>query len=83
MQINDIDCSPETERKILLKHHLEMADVEEVFINNPVINFLENGHTLGEDVYSALGQNDGGTYIRVIFIYKNNGLAWVITAYAV
>lgn len=41
---------------------------------------MEKGRVKGEDLYSALGRTDGGRYLSVFFILKENKQALVITA---
>jgi uncharacterized DUF497 family protein len=36
---------------------------------------------VGEDLYSSLGQTDAGRYLKVLFIYKRNKDALVITTF--
>jgi uncharacterized DUF497 family protein len=54
--------------KLFWKHRVQVAEVEEVFQNEPRVERLERGHRLGEDLYTALGQTDGGRYLIIFFI---------------
>ena len=56
--------------KLAVKHQVEPYEVEAVFYNRPQIRFVEKGERKGEDMYTALGQTDGGRYLSVFFIYK-------------
>lgn len=58
--------------KLAFKHHVDTAEVEEVFDNRPKIRFVQKGERKGEDVYIALGRSAAGRYLAVIFIHKKN-----------
>ncbi|HTE18859.1 MAG TPA: BrnT family toxin [Armatimonadota bacterium] len=66
--------------KLWRKHHVEQYEVEEVFGNHPYFRFVENGYRVGEDVYAALGQTDGGRYLVVFFVHKADGRALIVSA---
>ncbi len=66
--------------KLSFKHHVEIYEVEEVFIGNPRFRLVEKGEREGEDVYLALGQTRAGRYLAVIFIYKNRKEALILSA---
>ena len=70
MQIESVLCSESIEEKLERKHGVTLRQVRQVFLNQPRIRFAEQGHTAGEDVYSAFGQTFGGRYLSVFFIYK-------------
>ena len=81
MRIETVDCSDEVEEKLNIKHGVSLREVRQVFLNSPRVRFVEQGHTTGEDVYSAFGQSFGGRYLSVFFIYKPTiKLAWVLSA---
>lgn len=46
----------------------------------PKFRFLEKGERSGEDVYTALGQTNGGRYLAVMFIYKKSKDALILSA---
>jgi len=66
--------------KLEQKHHVSKDEVEEVFENNPHIDFVAKGRVRGENVYWALGQTGAGRYLTVFFIYKGGGKAMPISA---
>jgi len=66
--------------KLVSKHHVETAEVEEALNNRPKIRFVENGTRKGEDVYLALAQTDAGRYLAVLFIYKRTKEALILSA---
>ncbi len=66
--------------KLWQKHHVEENEVEEVFDNSPYFRFVENGHREGENVYAAFGQTNGGRYLTVFFVYKQNKHALIVSA---
>lgn len=81
MQIEVVDCSEEVEEKLNKKHGISFREVRQVFLNRPRIRFVEQGHTLGQDVYAAFGQTVGGRYLSIFFIYKPViHTAWVLSA---
>lgn len=81
MRIEVVDCSDHIEEKLDRKHGVSLGEVRHLFLNNPRIRFAENGHTPGEDVFSAFGQTFGGRYLSVFFIYKPaSRTAWILSA---
>ena len=70
MIIEDIIWLRNVVNKLVFKHHVEIYEVEEVFINKPEFRFAQRGEREGEDVYLALGQTKAGRYLSIFFIYK-------------
>jgi len=66
--------------KLAAKHHVTPAEVEEVFASRPKIRLMEKGNYADEDVYIALGQANSGRYLAVLFIYKLNHQALILSA---
>lgn len=66
--------------KLEVIHHVFPDEVEEVFLNRPVIRKVQKGHTKGEDVYKALGQTNASRYLFIIFIYKPEGRTALIVS---
>ncbi|MEK7727736.1 MAG: BrnT family toxin [candidate division KSB1 bacterium] len=66
--------------KLLWKHNVTTAEVEEAFGNKPRYRFLEAGDVAGEDLYAVFGQSDSGRYLIVYFVYKKTGDALPISA---
>ena len=66
--------------KLATKHGVEKTEVEEVLTNHPRFRFISKGNRSSEDVYSAMGQTDGGRYLIVFFIQKPNRRALIISA---
>uniref|UniRef100_A0A7C4KJY7 BrnT family toxin n=1 Tax=Anaerolinea thermolimosa TaxID=229919 RepID=A0A7C4KJY7_9CHLR len=66
--------------KIAGKHAVDVSEVEEVLQRTPLFLFVEKGKRKGEDVYMALGTTEAGRYLAVLFIYKNDGNALVLSA---
>jgi uncharacterized DUF497 family protein len=71
---------PEIVEKLVVKHQVDIREVEETFANYPKIRFMEKGKRTGEDVYIALGQSDAGRYLAILFIYKRNHKAFILSA---
>jgi uncharacterized DUF497 family protein len=64
----------------LWKHAVSQREVIEVFWNKPRFRWVEKGHHRGEDVYYAAGQTDGGRYLSIFFVHKEDGHALVVSA---
>lgn len=71
---------PSVVEKLVTKHHVTPEEVEETFYNAPIVRFHEKGRIEGEHLYAALGQSDGGRYLAVFFILKQQRRALVISA---
>lgn len=81
MNINGLIWLDEVVDKLQWKHDLETHEVEEVFKNNPYVVFKQKGRLyIGEDVYLALGKTDSGRHLFVLFIYKKDQKALILTA---
>jgi uncharacterized protein len=80
MFIDDFIWLPEIVDKIEVKHALAPEEVEQVFFNRPKFRLVERGLREGEDVFAATGQTDGGKYLVVFFIHKQDNSALVISA---
>ena len=66
--------------KLVIKHHVETDEVEEVLIGKPKFRFVEKGERAGEGVYMALGQTEAGRYLTILFIYKTSKEALILSA---
>lgn len=66
--------------KLARKHDVTPEEVESMFEQRPRYRFVEKGHTLGENLYSAVGQTEDGRYLIAFFIYKEDGRALTISA---
>jgi len=80
MKIENLIWLPDIVDKLTFKHHVDTSEVEEVFDSRPKIRFVQKGDCKGEDVYIALGRSDAGRYLAVIFIYKRNNAALIVSA---
>ena len=80
MRIDEVIISSETEEKLVSKHGVHAYEVEELFQSRPHIAFVEKGRVRGQNLYVALGQNEGKRYLSVFFINKGRGKALVISA---
>jgi uncharacterized DUF497 family protein len=78
--IDDFIWLPTIVEKLMVKHHLNPEEVEEVFIGKPRFKYVESGLRPGEDVYAATGQTAGGRYLIVFFIWKDTHTALIISA---
>jgi uncharacterized DUF497 family protein len=68
------------EQKMLRKHRVEAAEVEEVLEGEALILLAQGGRISGEDLYVALGRTDSGRCLAVYFIRKRNRDVQVVTA---
>jgi len=81
MRIEDFIWLDEIVEKLVQKHAVDQAEVEEVFINLPHLRFISKGRRQrNEDVYAAYGQTEAGRYLTVFFIHKPGNLALIISA---
>ena len=80
MKIAGIIWLQEIVEKINFKHRVTQEEVREVLKNSSHFRFVEKGHRLGENVYSAMGQTDAGRYLIVFFVRKRTGQALIVSA---
>ena len=80
MRINGVIWLRDVVQKLASKHQVEIYEVEQALQNKPKFRFVEKGERKGEDVYSALGKTDAGRYLTVLFIWKTNKEALVLSA---
>jgi uncharacterized protein len=80
MQIKGYIWREDVVDKLWWKHNVTVEEVEAIFVNRPRIEKIEKGHFHDEDVYAALGQTNAGRYLMVIFIYKRDSRALIVTA---
>lgn len=79
MRIDEVIISSETEEKLVSKHGVHAYEVEELFPARPHIEFVEKGRVRGQNLYIALGQNEGKRYLTV-FHKQGRRKALVISA---
>ena len=80
MNVNEIIWLDDVIEKLARKHAVGIDEVEQVFNNKPQFRFIERGNRVGEDVYMAYGQTEGGRYLSVLFIHKASGDALILSA---
>jgi uncharacterized protein len=80
LEINDIICFDDIIDKIKIKHDVTIDEVEEVFYNKPLFRRGRKGNFKNENLYYVYGQSDNGRYLLIVFIYKKNRDALIITA---
>ena len=67
--------------KIESKHEVTVEEVEEIFKPGTIYRIGPRGKKRkGEDVYKAYGQTDAGRYLLVVFIYKLDRRALILSA---
>ena len=79
MRISEVIWLDTVVDKLARKHAVRADEVEEVLRNQPKFRFAKKGNRTGEDVYMALGQTDAGRYLTVLFIYKLNSDALILS----
>ncbi len=80
MKINFIVWLPEIVEKLEVKHGVDVEEVEELFTLHPIYRKGPRGNRKGENVYLAYGQTETGRYLLVVFIYKLNQNALILSA---
>ncbi len=80
MKITGFIWLEEVIEKLSRKHHVDQAQVTELFTNAPRFRFVEKGHRAGENVYSGMGQTDAGRHLICFFVYKQDRRALVLSA---
>ncbi len=80
MKIDGIIWLDQIVDKLIYKHSVETFEVEEVLAGRPRFRFVEKGERKNEDVYMALGQSEAGRYLMILFIYKRNSDALILSA---
>jgi len=71
---------PEVIEKLETKHGVTFEEVEEVFQFDPIYRRGPRGKRHGENLYYAYGQTQTGRYLFVVFIYKRNRRALILSA---
>jgi len=80
LKINFIVWLPEIVEKLEVKHGVDVEEVEELLTLRPIYRKGPRGNRKGENVYLAYGQTEAGRYLLVVFIYKLNQNALILSA---
>ncbi len=80
MQLHEIIWKDTFVDKLEAKHGVATDEVEQVLFSKPHVRKAQKGHVRGEDLYVAYGQTDGGRYLVVFFIRKQEKAALPISA---
>jgi len=67
-------------KKIENKHHVNIAEVEEILYGKKKVYRMAKGDVKDENVYMALGKTRAGRYLSVFFILKKNNEVLPISA---
>ncbi|MFQ5626506.1 MAG: BrnT family toxin [Methyloligellaceae bacterium] len=78
--IKSIIWLPRTVEKLEAKHGVTVEEVEEVFALRPIYRRGPRGKRRSENLYKAYGQTKTGRYLFVVFIYKLNRRALILSA---
>jgi uncharacterized protein len=71
---------PDIVEKLEVKHDVTVEEVEEVFQLGPVFRRGPRGNRQGENLYKVYGQTEDGRYLFIVFIYKLNRRALILSA---
>lgn len=74
IKINGFKWNERNEKHIMGRHNVTKSEAEEVFMGDPYFRIGRDGTRY---VY---GQTSAGRYLFIVYLYLENGLAWVITA---
>jgi uncharacterized protein len=66
--------------KVQRKHHVSADEVRAILVGRAQFRFVEKGHRRGEDLYSAASRTGAGRYLVVLFVYRRDKAAVVVTA---
>jgi uncharacterized DUF497 family protein len=80
VKIKSLIWFPEFIEKIEVKHDVLVEEVEEVFKRRPLYRRGPRGKRRGENLYKAYGQTEDGRYLFIVFIYKLNRRALILSA---
>lgn len=80
MRIRDVIWQEQFVDKLIEKHGVYPDEAEDVLFGQSRMRQVARGQVRGEDVYEALGQTVSGRYLIVIFVWKQNEEALVISA---
>jgi uncharacterized DUF497 family protein len=80
VRIRSLIWLPEIVEKLEVKHGVMVEEVEEVFELGPVFRRGPRGERPGENLYMAYGETEAGRYLFVVFIYKLNRRALILSA---
>lgn len=65
--------------KNFIKHHVLNSECEQIFFNEPLVIFDDEGHSNTEKRFFALGKTDRGRRLMIVFTVRK-GLLRVISA---
>lgn len=80
MNIYDVIWKDKFVDKLASKHGVSTEEVEQVLFGDAYFRRVAQGQVEGEDVYAAYGQTQGGRYLIVFFIDKDDDAALPISA---
>lgn len=80
MEVREIIWLDTFVEKLWRKHRVRVDEVEEVLSEQLQVRRVARGDVAGEDVYSAMGQTEGGRYLTVFFVLKAGARALVVSA---
>jgi uncharacterized DUF497 family protein len=80
MRITDIIWKEAVIAKLMDKHAVSAAEVEETLRADPIFRRMNNGRVRNEDIYAAMAQISDGRYLIVFFINKRHGMVLPISA---
>jgi len=72
MRIDSITWKEKFVKKIEIKHHVSVKEVEEIIYGKKKVYRALKGDVEGEDIYLALDKTSSGRYLSVFFILKKD-----------
>ncbi len=80
MKIDNFIWLEDIIEKLTTKHGVLTDEVEQVFRKTPRFRRAKRGNRKGEDLYYAFGQTDDGRYLFIVFIFKGQNRALILSA---
>ncbi|MEW5987187.1 MAG: BrnT family toxin [Chloroflexota bacterium] len=80
MRLSEIIWKDQFADKIVDKHRVDPAEVEQVLFGRPYTRRAEKGRVKGEDLYVAYGRTRTGRYLTIFFVLKRQTAALPISA---
>ncbi len=80
MQLHEIIWKDRFIEKLEAKHGMSTDEVEQILFGKTHVRRAQKGRIKGEDLYAAYGQTEGGRYLIVFFIRKEQTAALPISA---
>lgn len=80
MEIDHLIWLKDIIEKLETKHSVSTDEVEQVLSRTTRFRRGKRGNRKGEDLYYAFGQTEDGRYLFVVFIFKGQNRALILSA---